>query len=392
MSFDSNSFVPEDQIRNLLLNTVKKFIVLNPADAKADDMFRKKLESRIFTSQKMAWSDIETRAASETLWNWYKPSTLSEAKSRYIRSGYWTESNGIVDKDPPKPKTDVNIRVLARNGSKVTLQIIPINGNTVYYDIGQKATTASLKINPPELNSFVTDENRISFLCTDSIGNNETGEPKNWDNICVCQYRLYDQAGSKMCELQTDGKGLEIRYTLDGTSPKSLNSAVYIAPITLPKGSTVLQAVTYEPHYGIWGEVMFQRIDNTMAGNNPTSFRIDRNKPLRLMGINLRSGDARTMFEDLLLLQNNEAEVNELSVDIEVEEAWISFSCGGQYISATKAREFVDNISTYFPEERKLGATLSIQNICFPSGSKFESWVSAKKKQISDFTRYISQD
>lgn len=392
MSFDSNSFVPEDQIRNLLLNTVKKFMVLNSSDARADDMFRKKLEGRIFTSQKMSWTDVETRAASETSWNWYKPSTLYEAKLRYIKYGYWTESNGIVDKNPPKPKTDVSIKVIARKGSKVTLQITPINGNTVYYDIGQKATTASLQINTPDLATFVTEENRISFLCVDSNGNNETGEPRFWDNICTCQYRVYDQYGSKMCELATGGKNLEIHYTLDGSSPQSKDSAIYKAPITLPKGNIVLQAVTYEPHEEIWGEVMFQRIDNASGSPDNTEFRIDRNKPLVLIGVQLKSGNAREMFDDLLMLQNSGAELNSINVDIEVEDTWVSFSCGGKYITADKTREFIDSISTYFPEDKQLGATLNVQNVRFPSGSRFESWVTAKKKQISDYTKYISQD
>lgn len=392
MSFDSNQFVPEDQIRNLLLNTVKKFIVLNSADAIADDMFRKKLEARIFTTQKMSWSDIETRAASESSWNWYKPSTLSEAKNRYIRNGYWIESNGIVDKNPPKPKTDVNVRVLARDGSKVTLQITPINGNTVYYDVGQKATTASLQINTPQLGAFVTEENRISFLCVDSTGNNETGEPKNWDNICTCQYRVYDQHGSKMCELATGGKNLEIHYTLDGSSPKSKDSAIYKAAITLPRGNIILQAVTYDPTNNIWGEILYQRIENNLhQGENP-AFRIDKNRPLNLIGVQLSSGSAREMFDDLLMLQNCEAELNSINVDIEVDGSWVSFSCGGKYITADKAREFVDSISTYFPEDRQLSANLIVQDIRFPSGSRFESWVTAKKKQISDFTKYVKQD
>ena len=137
---------------------------------------------------------------------------------------------------------------------------------------------------------------------------------------------------------------------------------------------------------------MFQRIDNASGSPDNTEFRIDRNKPLVLIGVQLKSGNAREMFDDLLMLQNCGAELNSINVDVEVEDTWVSFSCGGKYITADKTREFIDSISTYFPEDKQLGATLNVQNVRFPSGSRFESWVTAKKKQISDYTKYISQD
>jgi hypothetical protein len=55
----------------------------------------------------------------------------------------------------------------------VTLKLTPVHGDTLYYEVGAPATSASARVCDPQ--QFQTDELQASFLCVDAQGEHETG-------------------------------------------------------------------------------------------------------------------------------------------------------------------------------------------------------------------------
>jgi hypothetical protein len=394
MEFGSNDFRHEEQIRQLLGETVHKFITVSGSDANRDDMFRKRIEQRIFTTDKMLWSDIEQRAAETSSWNWYHPSTLKDAKARYIQQGFWVEKNGMVDKNPPQPKTDVNVHEVARNDDAVILKISPLNGDIVYYEIGQPATIASTRINTPDLNGFQTNELELHFLCIDSTGKHETGVEKTWRNITNCRYNTYDSHGNKMLELKSEAPGLTVRYTLDGSDPRSPSAATYISAVALPKGKVFVQAIAYSSKYDFWGDPLGVWIVNEPNTNGepggPVPL-IDKNKSLVLSSVGIQTGSTKQTYELMGNLSKVEASINGISTYFSIGSEWFEFNSGGRDIYASEARTVIDSIAELYGKGTMASITVQIESIKFPSGERFESWIATEKREVADFAMNIVQ-
>src|SRR4029434_8074492 len=91
------------------------------------------------------------------------------------------ENGSYVEKPPfPKPQTDVRDQELTRNDDTgaVILRLTPVYGDTVYYEVGAQAPSASAKVQDPK--HFETNELEVSFLCVDTKGEHETGAPVTW--------------------------------------------------------------------------------------------------------------------------------------------------------------------------------------------------------------------
>ena len=61
--------------------------------------------------------------------------------------GEWEETGGYIDKEPPAPETSLTVILIHEdeNTREVTLKLVPENGDSIYYEIGQVATKSSLK-------------------------------------------------------------------------------------------------------------------------------------------------------------------------------------------------------------------------------------------------------
>ena len=75
MNFENNDFNPETQIRNLLIDAGK----FTTQEKTQEDIFKKKIEAKLFTANPMRWADLQERAAINTDWYWYYPSALKDA-------------------------------------------------------------------------------------------------------------------------------------------------------------------------------------------------------------------------------------------------------------------------------------------------------------------------
>lgn len=266
MRFDSNKYNGEQQILDLLTEKMKF------TDDVASETFRKKCEQRLFTMQSMLWSEIKKRAAMWPKWQWHIPSALEDLKAACIQKDIWREEGGYVDKGPfPQPKTSATIQEKQRDPDtgEVILKIVPIHGDTIYYDFGAPASTASAKLDGTELK---TAELNASFLVTDSTGVHETGDPVSWRNRITFKHRFFQRGSDRMLELRV-APPAPICYTTDGSDPK-LTGATYDEPFCVLGGT--LFVLAYAERDGVASQV--ERI-NVPAGGGGTPIIVDPKRP-----------------------------------------------------------------------------------------------------------------
>jgi hypothetical protein len=369
MNFEGNKYSGEQQILDLLKQR-RKFEDLTEENF---ETFRKKCEQFIFTVQQMQWAEIKRRAASNPRWPWHHPSGLEDLKARCIHQEIWREDGGYVDKGPfPQPRTDVQIRELARddNTGEVTLRITPVNGDVVYYDIGAEATEASAKLDG---GTFATRETRVSFLAVDSNEVHEPGPAATWTNRISLKYRLYRNGEDRCVELRALPKG-EIRYTTDGSSPKNCGAS-YEGDFVVPPGSTLVLAVAEAD--GLESEVL--TIPLTGTDDGPP---VDPKKPatwLRRHGCN----STKESYELLGRLKKYKAFPCGMGVSIYGDggdKEWIEFNAADtKRIDPALLEESLEAI-------RKLQSgqvSFSAQAIYFEKGQDLIDWVAEVKTQLA---------
>lgn len=266
MNFQNNRYNGEQQIRGAL-KSKQKF-----TEDVSSDIFRQKCETRLFTQKSMLWTEVKKRAATNPAWQWHRPDALDALKDEMVRKDRWREDGGYVEKGPfPPPDATVQIQEIRRNDEtgEVSLKLTPVHGDTVHYELGQDATTASATVD--DLKNFRTRELVVSFLCIDSAGQSASAPPVTWKNRITLKSRTFQQGDERMAELQA-APAATIRYTTDGSDPRK-NGGVYEAPFRVPKGTVCVLAAAEKD--GIESEV--HRLD--INWDEAAGVVVDANKP-----------------------------------------------------------------------------------------------------------------
>lgn len=233
MKFEGNRYNGEDQVITVLKEKQKY------TEDIASDTFRKKCEQRLLTTQSLPWSEVKKRAAMFPKWQWHKPDALDDLKVDCIHKDLWRENGGYVDKGPfPQPSTGVRFQEMGRDPKTgtVTLRVIPVHGDIIYWDTGGKATTASAKM---DSDTLTLRELRASFFAVDSSGVHQPGEAQAWTNTITLLHKIHGNP-EKKCSLEAVPPAT-IRYTTDGSDPK-VNGAIYESAFTIPRGATLVLA------------------------------------------------------------------------------------------------------------------------------------------------------
>jgi len=259
MQFTDNSYNGEEQVRPTLEEKGKFTVDIE------SDSFRKKCEERLFTQKQMLWSEVKRRAAVNPKWPWHRPDALRRLKERMLHEDQWRQEGNYVDKGPfPSPETDVRVREIHRDHDtgEVTLRLTPVHGDTIYYEVGAEATEASEEVTDPQ--AFTTEDLKVSFLCVDSEGEHDTGEPVEWTNDVTIKHKVYpDAEGKKKVELKAVPE-VPIRYTTDGSNPREAGGR-YDEPVEVEEGTQVVQAVAEGD--GVVSEPETIRLDWTDDGS-----------------------------------------------------------------------------------------------------------------------------
>jgi len=191
----------------------------------------------------MPWSEVKRRSAEEIKWQWMHPRTLDDLLADSLRIGKWREHGNEIDKGPfPLEPTSVSISLKGyadEDEVNAVLRLQPLYGDTIYYEVGAPATTASLKVDDP--NNFITADLKVSFLCVDSTNTHETGAPLEWMREISIRHKLVERPDGKYMELQTQ-PGVTIKYTTDGSDPKH-NGGSYLNQFKIPATNVVKNGV-----------------------------------------------------------------------------------------------------------------------------------------------------
>ncbi len=370
MKYEGNKYNGEDQIIQVLKEK-KKF-----EEDITSDTFRKKIEVRIFTTPIMLWTEIKRRAAMNPQWQWHRRDALDEMKNELVHREVWREDpGGYVDRTPPPPKTtSVQFQERSRDEDtgEVELKILPVNGDTVYAEIGSDATEASQKV---ENGLYKTKAMEVSFLAIDSTKTHGMGSAQTWHNKLTLKYRIYSgQKGSKMVEIQAapngDGKA-EIKYTTDGSDPK-LSGGIYTDSIEVYRGTQVVLAI------GTRDGIISEQLSVLISWDKSVPEKpIDPDKPLTW---NHRYEYYTTMesYSFLERLKNNSVSASGIKVSVTGNQ-WAELTLHEKVrLSADALREAADLLRRFTPEGQLGVETTALH---FERGQKFLDWINETKSE-----------
>jgi hypothetical protein len=382
MEFTGNNFNAEKQIRDVLLEEMKFTEEIEP------ERLKNKFEHRIFSQQRMQWNFLMERVATTTSWQWHNLNALEDLKNYCLNRGLWIESGGYLDKEPPAPKTSVNVIETHRdeNTGEVTLKINAVNGDTVYYEIEGDATEASMKVE--DLSSFKTKELRLSLLCVDSRGKNKTGDQFKWENKVDIKYKEFDKDGHRCIELKPTSNKTVVKYTTDGSNPVN-NGGIYLEPFEIPKGCQYVRAVAVSEDLGYSSENYEYKITST-------KFEIDDNKEVNLT-TPLKPSNTKYTYEMLDSFKGLDVKMEGLEFTIQEKgsnsQGFIMLNIGSG-IPIKNVEKVIDELNQildkYF-EDKQYDVTSTINHVNFNNGRTFKEWVSRQRLTIEEFKNKVVQ-
>jgi hypothetical protein len=365
MGFTDNNYNGERQIRETLKQKYKF------TDEISGDAFRKKCQQRLFTQKVMQWSEVKKRAATNVGWPWHKPDALDALKTDLIAKDIWRQNGNVIEQPPfPLPQTDVRWQLMHRDDDTgtATLKLTPVNGDTIYYEIGSPATTGSLIVDDPK--SFQTNELEVSFLCVDSKNEHKTGQPILWRNQITIKSRPYGDINNKMMELQVV-PAVPLRYSTNGSDPKVAGGS-YDGPFPVPKGSQFVLIVAGK-NGEVYGE---QRID--ILWDAESEFKVDVKKP----AIWKHTHEIKTTkesYEFLALLKKHRVSLPGPRVSV-VGSSWMELTCDDKIVlDGEKLEILIANLRVLLTEGQ---VTIEADVLKFLSGQDLLDWIEDVKIEL----------
>lgn len=367
MQFTDNNYNGEKQIKDTL---EKKGKFTTEVDAAS---FRKRCEQRLFTQKQMIWSEVKKRAAVNTQWPWHLPNALDGLKERMILEDKWRPEGEYVNKGPfEAPETDVRVQETHRDHKtgEVTLRLTPVYGDTLYYEVGARATTASQQVKNPQ--AFMTKALKVSFLCVDSSGEHETGDAVEWTNDVTIKHRIYTAAdGAKHVELKAVPE-VPVRYTTDGSNPRNAGGQ-YDGPFKITEKTQVVQAVATVD--GVVAEPQTFRIDWEEDGG----FSIDEEKPVTWKRRQKQTATKET-FDFLDRMKKHEAVAKGPRVNVDGSD-WIELSAGpGITMDGEQLEKVVKYVRGLIDEGE---VSVSVEALLFETGRQLTDWTDAAKVDLN---------
>lgn len=367
MNYENNDYRGESQVRETL-----KFKQKFTEDV-SSDTFRKKCEQRLFTQKQMPWSEVKKRAAMNITWQWHRTDALDFLKTDLVHRDQWREDgNGYVEKGPfPPPRTDVQIQELNRSDQtgEVTIKINPVHGDQVFYEINGPATTGSLRVD--NLKAFKTTELNLSFLCSDSKGEHDTGEPRSWKNRVTVKSRTFQSGTDKMVELRA-APAATIQYTTDGSDPK-LSGGIYTEPFVVPKGTIYVLAVAQKD--GISSDL--HKLEINWDEEKP--FTINPMAPVKWKRMH-EVNTTKQSYELLDLAKKYNASLSGVRVSVVSEQNWLELNFNDKMtLEADKLKAALENMRGLLSEGQ---VAIETNVIHFLLGQDLIEWVAEVKTEI----------
>ncbi len=377
LEFRGNRFDGEEQIIAVLRDEMKY-----EDFSKNDDFLetlRKKCEARLFTTREMTYSQIVSRAATETSWQWYHPGQLDSLKNDCLNKDKWREIGGYLVKGPfEKDPTSVSVTQTGydEKTNTFTLHVKGVGGR-VYYDIGSDPTTASGEV---EGTVFTTREPALRFICIDPTGERKTGPVAEFLGTAPLKYGQRQSPQGCVMELSSNPY-FEIRYTTDGSEPKE-NGGIYNGEIVLPKDCKYVRTATFYK-----GQLVDTKDIPVDASHNPDSEqKIDPNKSVRLRWNRKRKfDDTESAYQEMealaqipdLFLKGGGAYIYEKGN----EDNYIEYTANIPYRS-DDLMCIIDLIRDTSFKNRDCVVTFEYKEMLFVKGSAFIDWVNRRRMDL----------
>ena len=366
MNFEGNKCRGEELIRNTLTEKQKFTIEVD------GETFRKKCEMRLVTQQPMQWSEVKKRAAILTKWQWHHPSALDNLKAEMLRKEQWRMDGGYVDKGPfPAPSTSVKVMEWNRDedSGEVTLKVVPVNGDTVYYDVGGEATTASAIID--DVQNFVIKDMHVSFLCVDSKGAHESGSTIKWSNSITLKKRVFGDGDTKTVELKVAPVDSTIRYTTDGSNPKNAGG-IYTNPFEIGRSVRVVLAIAEKE--GVESEQI--RVDIDWKADKPG---LSLDKPATWKN-NHGIKTTKESFDFTGLLKKYNARVPEVKLSI-IGKSWVELNADSTIeLSGEQIEKLIESLREVYSDGQ---VGIDARSIKFTTGQDMKEFADSEKKDIN---------
>jgi hypothetical protein len=359
MEFVANKFDGEKQVITTLEGRQKYFTV------KPFDTLAKLLEARLFTRASTPWAEILDKAATNAAWQWHPPRLLEQFKEDALRRGHWRERAGNLQKGPFEDPTEVVCRELERDEENgvATLEVKPLQGDQIYYREEAGDATTQDKLLSGEI--LKTSALSVSFLAIDSKGKTKTGVVYRWNNHLVI--KAITTPGQVSFHTIPAIQGIEIRYTLDGSSPRT-NGHIYKSPI-LVNEPIILQAIAR------YGNIESNPISRNIAAR-------DLEKGFESIGsittpclwkLNLKRESTEQSYLLLNTIKNHSPIVQGFTIEVRGGgRRYVSLQGGGEY--SLEATDFIEELERLHKSLPEGSLSVKIQELLFKNGIALEAF------------------
>ncbi|MDV2997406.1 MAG: hypothetical protein N4J56_007111 [Chroococcidiopsis sp. SAG 2025] len=376
--FQGNYFDGEALIRDTL-EKVQKFTT----DV-ASETFRKKCQARLFAGQRTSsWNEVRRRAATQADWNFHHPKALEELKRQLLEQEVWVDEGGVINTQPPPPETTVSIQQISRDDDtgEVTLKIRAINGDVVKYEIGDsEPTTASCSVAdaPGGYKAFKTKDLSLKFKCFDPQGKNNQGAAISWKNKIVLKHRVFQNSDEWKVEFKAIPKG-EIRYTTDGSDPKSYGG-IYDSPFVVPESSRFVLAIAESD--GIFSEV--EKIDTEQYRKRGAIVDIIQPNLPAIWNCKKQGLTAREAFEFIDQLEKYQGNAYGVSLIVSAsdESGEVSYDAAPDNgLNGTKIRKLIEHLQSIFKDGQGSQILIDVDKVILERSQLLKDWFAAMKYQ-----------
>jgi hypothetical protein len=245
-----------------------------------------------------------------------------------------------------------------------------VHGDTIHWSSDGPATPASARLDGGE--NLRTSALSISFLCIDSTGQHDTGEPVEWKNTITLKERLYQDGGQRRCELQAYPSGA-IRYTIDGSGPEAYGAA-YTGPFVVPEGTRYVLAVAEAQ--GIKSDLL--TIDVPAQGKDPT-VTVDATKPATWKR-KFRLDSTAAAFEWLQFAEKHKAGLGGITLQVVHGQAFVEFRADTNTLSSgTEATAEATHLKEIIPPGN---LDLEVEILQFATGQQLLDMVADLKTEL----------
>jgi hypothetical protein len=212
----------------------------------------------------------------------------------------------------------------------------------------------------------------LEFICVDSTATHETGKPIQWLNRITIKSRPYQDGKKRMVEL-ISAPSANLRYTIDGTSPKT-SGKPYSTPFEIPRDCQIVLAVAELD--GVSSDDHARPIDWSTAVD---AVNIDLEQAVHWKR-EFKAEGTNESFKLLDQLERYESEPVDPRVEIQLGQKWVTLDFGNQFSLTISQLKKVINVIRNNVLAGEL--VLHINSLRFPKGAQLHALVANRKDEI----------